>query len=275
MKLLFALLLFVFFAFSSLVFSADKSPRIVSLAPHLTEMIFSAGAGDLLVGVVSYSDFPELAKSIHNIGQYSAINIEEIIKLNPSLIIAWKSGDTAKELNKLEQLGFKVWLTEVENLSDIPKQIKQIGQKTNRTTIANKEAEKLTRILDALANKKHKKAPKTVFYQVWQKPLYTVGKNQFITQAIELCGAINVFGHLSLPAPKVSVEAVIKHNPDVILLGGRKQLQASWQEKWQEYPSLSAVKNEHIIKMEDSVYQRPTARFIKAIPALCANIYPK
>lgn len=254
---------------------SEPQPRIISLAPHLTEMIFSAGAGDLLVGVVSYSDYPEQAKSIANVGQYNSINIEAILKQKPTLIIAWQSGDTTKEINKLEQLGIEIWRTEVNKLSDIPKQIKQIGQRTNRSEIANREANKLTVILDKLSAQPTRQNPKTVFYQVWKKPLYTVGKNQFISQAIKLCGAKNIFEHINQPAPEVSIESVIKHNPDMILLGGRQELQTQWRQDWQKYSSISAVKNKRIINVENSVYQRPTARFIKAIPALCQNIYSK
>jgi len=272
MRLIIGLLLIVN---SVYCFSETSKPRIITLAPHLTEMVFSAGAGDFLVGVVSYSDYPEQAKTITNIGNYNAINVEAILKQKPTLVLAWDSGDTAKEIDKLEQLGIEVWRTEVGNLSDIPKQIKQIGKRVNRAEIANIEADKLVDILNKLSQKKDNPKPKTVFYQVWQKPLHTVGKNQFITQAIELCGAKNIFGHLELPAPKVSIESVLKYDPNIIILGGRKSLQTSWLKKWQKYPSLTAVKKNQIIMVENSVYQRPTARFIRAIPALCRNIYSK
>lgn len=264
--------------FSGFATANDKPIRIITLAPHLTEMVFSAGAGDLLVGVVKNSDYPQQAKKLPIIGQHKNVNFEAIIKLNPTLIISWKHSSSAQEIANLKRLGIEVWQTEIKHLTDIPKQIKAIGKKTKRVNIANQEANKLNKILNQLSLSQKKISPELktkVFYQVWGSPLYTVGKNQFITQAIELCDATNIFGKHPLPAPEVNIESIIKENPDLIILGGNKDRQNQWHKNWLQYPIINAVKNKQIIKIDNSVYQRPTARFIKAIPSLCKNIYPK
>ncbi len=248
-------------------------PRLITLAPHLTEMVYSAGAGNLLVATVNYSDYPKIANKLPIVGDYNQIHIEQIIKLKPSLIIAWKSGNTPQDIQRLKKLGFNVWQTEIKQLSDIPSQIQQIGKKTNQQITANKIAQQLQQILTTTKQQYQTTTSKpTVFYQIWDKPLYTVGKNQFISQAIQLCGATNLFEQINILAPQVSTEAVIKQNPDLIILGGNQQKQSQWQKNWQQYPTISAVKNKHIIKIKNSLYQRPTARFIKAIPQLCKQI---
>ncbi len=282
MKTLFFILLFAFIPLSKADISKgditktekpNQKIRIISLAPHLTEMLYSAGAGDLIVGAVNYSDHPAKAKKLPLVGSYNEINIEQIIELNPSLIIAWKYGNTPQDILRLKKLGYNVWQTEVLKLTDIPLQIQQIGEKTNHQATANKVAQQLQEILKN--TKKHYKTinKSQIFYQVWDKPLYTIGKNQFITQAIELCGANNIFGKINQLAPQISSEAVIKQNPDIIILGGTTERQKIWQQHWQQYPTISAVKNDQIIKVNNSVYQRPTERFIKAIPRLCERIH--
>lgn len=251
----------------------NKVPeRIISLAPHVTEMLFSAGAGDKVVGVVAYSDFPETALSIESVGSYNAINIEKIIQLNPDLIIAWRSGNRTRDIEKLEQLGFNIAYSEPYQLTDIVQEIRLFGQQLNTQTQADAVAERLENTLSKLQQSYQHKTKVTAFYQIWNSPLMTINGNQFISQALTLCGAENVFAGLPVLAGEVSVESVIEKNPDTILLGGEQAVQQGWLTDWQRWHTLSAVKNSQIHLLNADTFQRPTERFIDGIEGLCQLI---
>lgn len=254
--------------------SADSLPkhRIISLAPHITEMVYSAGAGQYLVGVSDYSDYPKHAKKLPSVGNFNAINIEAILTLKPDLIIAWKSSIRPQDIAKLRSLGLNIWLTQVQNLQDIPNLISQIGQQAGTAIFANQQAQKLSSTLNQLKALYSQKQRVTAFYEVWQNPLMTVNGKQFISLAMNVCGAKNTFAELPILAPEINIESVIQHNPKVFLIGGEKAFQNNWKQQWLKYPFLDAVKNQHIYLLNNDLYQRPTARFIESLPDLCRII---
>ncbi|WP_319381535.1 cobalamin-binding protein [Thiomicrorhabdus sp.] len=248
------------------------SPRIISLAPHLTEMVYSAGAGKHLVGAVNYSDYPPEARQLPIIGDYNSLNLEALIKLKPNLILAWKSGNRLQDIERLKSLGFRVVENEIHNLEDIPDSIALIGKLTGSEKIANKVAQTLHSLLTSIRLRHRDKPPITTFYQVWNNPLITIGKNQFISQGLALCNAENIFNDLPGLSAQVSLEAVLQRDPQLILIGGNKAFQKGWQQNWEHYPTLAAVTRKHIFQVDNDLYQRPTERFILALPALCELI---
>lgn len=243
--------------------------RVISLAPHITEMLFSAGAGDKIVGVVNYSDYPAAASKIDSIGDYNAVNIEKIILLKPDLIIAWKTGSRLKDVEKLKSLGFKVIYSEPYQLKDIANEIQYFGQILNTTNTANQVASQLKQQLDSLKKTYQNKPKITAFYQIWNRPLMTINGKQFISQALEICGAKNIFADLPILAAEVNLESIIKRNPDAILLGGEKAFQNQWQKNWQAFSILKAVQENQIYLLNADQFQRPTARLINGIESLC------
>ncbi|QKI89029.1 cobalamin-binding protein [Thiomicrorhabdus xiamenensis] len=256
--------------------TAEEShpPRIISLAPHLTEMVYSAGAGAQLIGVVNYSDYPPEAQNLPIIGSYNAINLERIVEMRPDLILTWRSGNRLQDLQRLkalqEKLGFRLHESEIETLEDIPDLIARIGQLAGTQKTADLKARQLRRQLAELRQKYASSEAVSVFYQIWNKPLITMGKNQFISLGIELCGGRNIFDDLGNLTGQVSLETVILRNPQVILLGGQKAFQNDWYQAWQKYPEVRAVKDASVYKLNNDLYQRPTERFIDALAPLCA-----
>lgn len=249
-------------------------PRIISLAPHLTEMVYSAGAGAQLIGVVNYSDYPPAAKALPVIGSYNAINLEQIVTMRPDLILTWRSGNRLQDLQRLkelqEKLGFRLYESEIETLEDIPDLIARIGELAGTQKSADLKARQLRTQLGELRQKYASSEAVSVFYQIWNKPLITMGKNQFISLGIELCGGRNIFDDLGNLTGQVSLETVILRNPQVILLGGQKAFQNDWYQAWQKYPGVQAVKDGRVHKLDNDLYQRPTERFIDALRPLCA-----
>ncbi|MEA1989455.1 MAG: cobalamin-binding protein [Pseudomonadota bacterium] len=258
--------------FQSISFAQGAPQRVISLAPHVTEMLFSAGAGDKVVGVVNYSDYPEAALTIENVGGYHAINIEKIVQLNPDLIIAWKTGNRLKDIEKLEQLGFKVIYSEPYKLSDIPKEIRLFGEKLKTQKVAELTANHLQKELERLTLKYQTKPKISAFYQIWNKPMMTINGEQFISQALNICGAQNVFADLPILAAEVSIESVIAKDPDVILLGGLKEAQQAWLKEWQTWSSLKAIQNQQIHLLDADTFQRSTERMINGIEGLCQTL---
>ncbi|WP_296831988.1 cobalamin-binding protein [Thiomicrospira sp.] len=243
--------------------------RIISLAPSLTELVYSAGAGDQLVGVVNYSDYPEAALSVPIVGSYNALNFEVIMQLKPDLVLAWQSGNRPQDLDRLKRLGLNLLIRDTQRLDDIANLIEEIGRLSQQTQTASAEANRLRQQLNQLRTR-YQHAPKVrVFYQVWHQPTITINGEQFISQAIEVCGGQNVFADLSALAPHVNREAVIQKNPDMILLGGLDHVQQKWLEDWQKIPQLKAVQNDHIYPLNADHFQRPTARLIDALDNLC------
>ena len=261
-------LLFILIALTTFSTHA-QALRIISLAPHITEMVYSAGAGEQLVGVVVYSDYPPAAKKLPIIGSYTGINIEEIIKLKPDLVLGWKEGNAFKDLARLKTLGIEVWHSDVKTLNDIPKHIREIAKKTGTEQHAQTVTAELETILSSLQATHHDVKTIRSFYQIWQKPLITVNGKQFISQAIELCGGENIFYDALQLSPQVSLESVIARNPAIILMGGPINFQQEWKKNWQKFTFIDAVKNQQIIVLNPDLYQRPTERFIRELPNLC------
>ena len=251
---------------------SPSAKRIISLAPSLTELVYSAGAGDQLVGVVNYSDYPKAALSLPIVGSYNAINFEKILQLKPDLVLAWESGNRPQDLDRLKRLGLNLLIRDSQQLDQIPELIEEIGRYAHTQSQANAEAQRLRQQLADLRNHYAESATVTVFYQVWHQPLMTVNGEQFISQAINVCGGKNVFGDLKALAPHVNREAVFAQDPDVILLGGLSDVQQAWLEAWQKMPQLKAVRTNQIHPLNADHLQRPTARLIDALPALCQRI---
>lgn len=247
-------------------------PRLISLAPSFTELVFAAGAGQHLVGVVDYSDYPQTAQTITRVGSLNALNYEAIVQLKPDLILVWRSGSSAQEIQRLRQLGFQLWIRDSQQLEKIPVLIREIGELTGHESQANQEAQRLQHKLQHLRHHYRHRSPIQAFYQLWDKPLITVNGEQFISEALNMCGAENVFADLPLLAPQVNYEAVIQRNPEVILLGGQAERQQNWLNQWQRFNQVEAVAKRQFIEIQSDAFQRPTGRLIDALDGFCQQL---
>ncbi|MFT6387667.1 MAG: iron complex transport system substrate-binding protein [Cellvibrionaceae bacterium] len=246
--------------------------RIVAMAPHIVENIFSAGAGDLLVGVVDYSNYPEAAKNITNVGAIQGSSIESILALNPDLVIGWASGHSSNRYKKLKALGIPVYLDEPKTLNDIAKSIQDIGVLTNRKVTAQKASRDYLRVLGKLREEYYGRPVVDVLYQVWNKPLQTINKNSIISDVINLCGGRNIFADAAVIAPKISVESVLDRNPDVIVASGMGEERPDWLDQWLQWPTIKAVKYQHLFFIHPDLLQRHTVRLLNGAEQLCRKL---
>jgi iron complex transport system substrate-binding protein len=243
--------------------------RVVTLAPHLTETLFAAGAGNTLVGTVEYSDYPDAAKSVPRIGGYSRLDLEAIVALKPDLIVAWHSSNAPADVDKLRALGFPIYLSQPGRLENVANEIERLGRLTGSAGSANEAADRFrARLADLRAQYGGRPVVRT-FYQIWKQPLSTIGGTQIISGVIRLCGGENVFDALEAVAPVVTVEAVIAADPEAIVASGMDEARPEWLDDWKRWPALTAVARDNLFFVSPELLQRHTPRLLDGAERLC------
>lgn len=245
--------------------------RIISLAPSLTELLFVAGAGRHVVGVTEYSDFPPEAQGIPIVGRYDLLDMEAIVALQPDLIVAWRSGNPRQALQRLIDLGYKVYVAEPLTLMSIPEQIEKFARLAGTQETGDAGARYFREQIDTVRARYENAAPVSVFYQVWNAPLISVGGHELINDVITVCGGENIFGDLGL-APKVSEEAVLARNPEVIIASGMDIARPEWLDDWRRWPQLQAVANHHLFFIPPDLVQRHSLRVLSGVLQMCMDI---
>ncbi|WP_185962543.1 cobalamin-binding protein [Thalassomonas sp. M1454] len=246
--------------------------KIITLAPHLVELLFDLGIGDRIIGTIEFSDFPEQALNIPRVGNYAQLKIEKIIALEPDLIIAWHTGNPVDDLTKLEKLGIKVVYSKPTTLADVSKDYRLIGRLTGTQKLAEEKAlnfeKKLARLTAHYANKD----PITVFYELWSKPVTTVANKAWPQLALNVCGAKNPFSKIKKDYPQVNLEEVIIADPQIIIQpnsNGEKHVDAI---NWQKYPKIKASIHQQMLYPNADLLHRMSYRLIPELEKLCINI---
>ncbi len=250
----------------------QPAKRIISLAPHVTELLFAAGAGQHIVGAVSYSDYPDAAKKLPRVGAYNAFDLEAIVALKPDLVVAWESANPAAALEKLQALSIPVFYSEPRRLEDVASSLERFGKLAATEDVAKTASAMFRKQLAGLRAKYSTKKPVSVFYQVWHQPLMTINGEHIISQVIELCGGRNVFSDLPTLAPKISLEAALQKDPEVIVAGNSALNHPGWKDDWKRWSDLRAVKNGHLFYVNPDIIQRHTPRILQGAEVLCKQI---
>lgn len=251
---------------------ATPAKRIVSLAPHVTETLFAAGAGDLIVGAVEYSDYPEAAKKIPRVGGFSRLDLEAVVALKPDLVVGWQSGNSSAHMEKLKAFGVTLYLTQSNHIDDIAPTLERLGDLAGTAPAARAAAKAYRDRLASLRARYSGRPTVRTFYEVWYQPLMTVGGRQIISDAIHLCGGENIFGHLTTMAPAVTEEAVIAANPEVIIASGMGEARPDWVDNWRRWKSLAAVSRDNLFFIPPSIIQRHTPRLLDGAEMLCGHL---
>ncbi len=248
---------------------AQPAARLVSLAPHLTELLYDAGAGSRVVGAVEFSDFPAAAKALPRVGSEAGIDVERILALRPDLVVAWPNVGSARTVNQIEQLGLPVFRSEPRELEDIATTLERLGTLAGTPAQARAAAAAFRAHVRAI-EKRHAGGRKVrVFYQIWDRPLLTVNGQHVITKVMRLCGGENVFAELPLIAPEVDAEAVLRADPEVIVASGSGGQPPAWLDSWRRFPGLRAVARGHLYTIAPDLIQRHTPRILEGAEALC------
>jgi len=250
----------------------QPAQRIISLAPSTTELLYSAGAGDKMVAAVSYSNYPDAANKLPLVGSYNQFDLEKVLAYKPDLVVGWYSGNNPSALEQLKKLGIAVYITETRYLEQIPVTLKKLGQLAGTSITANKEARRFKTTLQQLQKTYSQKAQVQVFYQVWNKPLVTINRENLISQVIDICGGKNVFSGLGSIAPRIDVESVLKINPDAIVASGMGEERPEWLSEWLNWPNLKAVQNKQLHFIPPDHIQRQTVRVLLGAKRLCQQL---
>lgn len=247
--------------------------RIISLAPHVTEMIFAAGAGQFLVGISDYSDYPEAAKKITSIGNIFALDLERLLALKPDLVIIWGTGNAKQLAKKLRDNKVTVFESEPHSFEDIASSLERIGILSGTEVTGNAAAKQFRERLQRLSASyqlKDKEKPVTVFHQMVKSPLMTVNHEHFISKMITLCGGRNVFAELKDISATITTEALLVANPELIFSSGDDNLRL--RKDWGNFPTLQAVKKQNLYSIHGNWLHRAGPRILDATEQLCKNI---
>jgi iron complex transport system substrate-binding protein len=261
------LCLFVFW-----VASVEAEERIISLAPHITELLFSVRAGNEVVGVMSFSNSPEAAKSIPVIGSHDKLNYEKIISLQPTLAIGWQGGNSSDAMDRLRDLGIRVESHAPHTLEDVGESLRWIGKISGHKEEGEAAAQNYFNRLEALREMHLSQSGLSVYYQIWHEPQMTVNGQHLITDVIQLCGGNNIFSDASPLVPKVSMESILQRNPEVIVMAGVPGEQPERINRWQRWTALDAVQKDNLFEVHPDLLHRHSARILDGAEALCSAL---
>ena len=255
---------------------AQPARRIVSLAPHVTELLYAAGGGDRIVGTVSYSDYPPQAREIPRVGDNKALDLERIAALKPDLIVVWRHGNAQKQTDRLRALGLPLFFSEPRKLESIPENREKLGKLMDTGPVATRAAADFRQQVETLRKTYANRPPVTVFYQVWQQPLMTLNGQHMVSDMLALCGGRNLFGNEPPLVPTVSVEAVVAGNPEAMMTAG---LGATRPDKpladfsmWEKWKSVTAVARNNLFIIDGDLVNRAGPRVVQGAAQICKDL---
>lgn len=250
---------------------AAPATRIITLAPHAAELVYAAGAGARVVGVMKGSDYPPAVTELPVIGDVAALDLEKIVMLAPDLIVTWP-WTTPAQVAWLRARGVAVFEADAHTIDGIATDIERIGTLSGTGAAARAAATRFRMRVAQLARDARDGVPLRVFYQISGVPLFTLGGRHLVSQAIARCGGENVFAGLTIPAPQVSVEAVLAANPQAIIAGTDDARRPAWLDDWSRWPALDAVRHHALFVVDANLLHRPGPRFVDGIAQLCGTL---
>ena len=246
--------------------------RIVALTPGATEMLFAAGAGERVVGAVSYRDYPEAAQDIPRVGSFKRLDLETLLAKEPDLVVASITSNPAEQVERLKALGVPLFYSEPRNFADVASTLERLGVLTGNAEHARAVAADFGAEVEAIRERYRDAEPVRVFYQVWVDPLMTVNNDHLISEAARLCGGENVFGELDRLVPRIDHESVLDRDPEAIVAGGMGEADLSWLEDWKRFESMTAVRRDNLFFVPPSSIQRPSPRVVEGSRILCEKL---
>lgn len=246
---------------------AQAAERVVSLAPSMSEIMLELGAESRLVGVLDGGERPAGLAEVPSVGRFGSLNIEALLALKPDLILLSPGSLPDAQRRQLADLGLPMYLGEPHDFAQLAEQFAEIGARVGRAERGRELRRQFLDGMQALRERYRRAQPLAVFYQIWHQPLYSIGGRQIIGEALQVCGARNLFDDLKLPAPQVSVEAVLAREPEVILGGSGAELK-----HWQAWPQLPAVRLQQVWAVPDKGIERPSFQMLAATEKLCERL---
>ncbi|PKL96110.1 MAG: cobalamin-binding protein [Gammaproteobacteria bacterium HGW-Gammaproteobacteria-8] len=257
---------------ASPAWSDSPEPRIVSLAPHLTELAYAAGIDQQLVGAVEWSDYPEAARRLPRIGDAFRFDLEAIVRLGTSDALAWQDGTPQAAIDALQELGITVHPIQTRSLAGIADALEQIGALGGQAALGAEAAHTFRARLEtfiAAAGRSPEEVPIRVLYQVAERPLFTLGGRHVINEVLGLCGAVNVFGDIDAAALTIDFEAALAQAP-LAIVAGSPDADPTSLAAWRSHGSTPASRCDHLLAVDPELLVRPTPRIVEGAERLCA-----
>jgi iron complex transport system substrate-binding protein len=255
---------------------AVPAQRVISLSPHITELIYAAGGGAKLVGAVRYSDYPPAARNVPRVGDNRSLDLERIVALKPDLIVVWRHGNAQQQLDRLHELHIPLFFSEPRRLDDVATSLTRLGVLLDTTSVAQPAADAYRHDIAQLRERYADRSPVSVFFQVWDQPLMTLNGEHMISDVIALCGGRNVFAALKPLVPTVSTEAVLAANPDAIVTSSQGATASDHPlpglDRWRAWPSLTAVAHGNLFAIDGDLLTRPAPRIAQGAAELCKDL---
>jgi iron complex transport system substrate-binding protein len=246
--------------------------RFVSLAPGTTAMLYAAGAGHCLVGTIAHSTEPADAARLPIVGDAETLDFEQLLGLRPTVVVVAVDVVQRVRVDRIKAMGIPVYQVHVTRLAGMPDSVRRLGALAGTQAIAGREADALDAALEALGARYRSRTPIRVLYQIWDRPIYTIGGRHVITDALQLCGAINIFSDLETAAPAVTREAAVLRDPELILASSPPGAADEWLAEWRRFPAMAAVRHGQIVSYVDERIDRMGPSVIEATGNLCAVI---
>ena len=255
-----------------LVTLRSPAQRVITMAPHATELVYAAGGATRMVGAVEYSDYPEAAKALPRVGNNLQIDMERVAALKPDLIVVWLNGNSERQIEQIRALGIPMFHSEPKKLDDIAASLSRLGKLMGTEPAAEAAAATARGTLAALKAKYAGRPVIRTFYQVWDKPLYTLNGGHIVSDALRLCGGENIFAAMKVTAPVVSVEAVLQEDPEAILGSEKRKQDDTGIGMWRRFPNMTAVRRANLLGVDGNLLNRAGPRMIAGTAALCEKL---
>lgn len=252
--------------------SVCNAQRIVTLAPALTELVYAAGAGDKLVAISAWSNYPPEATKLPVVADHAAVNREALLALKPDVVLAWKTGTPEKSMASLRALGVEVRVLDGQRIDDVPRLLREIGQIANTPRPAEQAAKAYESRLANIRRRFASLRPVPALIEVWHSPLMTVSGGHYMSDALVACGGRNVLADLPGITPEVSLERIVDIDPDAIIGAGSADGSARFKDNWKRFANLKAVKRDTLIWLDPDTFQRQTPRLLNGVETLCAAL---
>lgn len=252
----------------SVLASSAQAGRVVTLAPHLAELVCAAGACAQLVGVVKHSDYPADVRQRVQIGDAFAVNVEAVLALKPDLVLSWEGGTPEQTVARLRRVGLRVESVRVRSLEEVGLAVLRVGALLGTEDAACEAEHRFRDQISALRQRYAGASPIRAMYQIEAEPIFTVNGDSPISEAFALCGASNIFADYKRLAGPVGRESVLAADPDVIVFD-RREGGPAIRASWQRFPSLRAVRAGNLVEVDVDTLARATPRMAEGTAALC------
>jgi ABC-type Fe3+-hydroxamate transport system substrate-binding protein len=250
----------------------DTAPRrVVTLAPHLTELACAVGGCERLVGVSAYSDYPPQVRQLPQVSDAATVNLEAVVGLKPDLVLAWDGGTPPETVSRLRGLGLRVEPLRVRGLEDVAGALERTGTLLHLETQAHSAAQDYRTRLERLRTRWHGAAQIRTVYQIETAPAYSVNRDSPISDAIALCGGTNVFAGLPTLAAPVGAEAMLAAQPEAVIFGGEENAQAI-RDYWKRLAGAPAARYDNLYPVDAGLLGRASPRLLDGVEQVCAAL---